>query len=151
MKKIKKKLKEFFTTNILLKVGSLILAFLCWSAIANAANQVRTLVVRVPIEYKFEDSLEEDYGLAVLEEPETIAIDVRVRRSDSDRVSADDFVAVADLTQNIGGGEEFPSERLVRVGELFRFSRSFYLCGMGLSKDRSICDGNHGQIYRKTV
>lgn len=115
MKKMKKKLKEFFTTNILLKVGSLILAFLCWSAIANAANQVRTLVVRVPIEYKFEDSLEEDYGLAVLEEPETIAIDVRVRRSDSDRVSADDFVAVADLTQNIGGGEEFPSERLVRV------------------------------------
>lgn len=115
MKKIKKKIQEFFTTNILLKVCSFVLAFLCWSAIANAANQVKTLVVRVPIEYKFEDALEEDYGLAVLKATEYIEIDVKARRSDVDRVSADDFKAVADLTQNIGGGEDFPSERLVRV------------------------------------
>lgn len=115
MKKIKKKLKEFFTTNILLKICSFVLAFLCWSAIANAANQVKTLVVRVPIEYKFEDALEDDYGLAVLKATDYISIDVKARRSDLDRVSAEDFTAVADLTQNIGGGEDFPSERLVRV------------------------------------
>ncbi len=115
MKKIKSRLKNFFTTNILLKIGSLVLAFLCWAAIANENDQVLTRVVNVPIEYMFEDSLEEDYQLAVLEAPETIAINVQVRRSSLDRVTADDFTATADLTQNLGGSGDFPSERLVYV------------------------------------
>ena len=109
--KMKNKLKKMLSTNIALKVVSLFLAFLLWLVVSNSQNAIQTKSVKVDINYTNEEALQ-DAGYIVTSRQTSIVITVEVRKNDYYKVTADNFVATADLSKHMG---EDLSSQLVKV------------------------------------
>ena len=100
---MKAKIKSFFTKNIPLKVISLILGLAVWAILANSQDPTITRTVNVPITYVNADLLEKNENRLMLSGPDTVPINVSVRTSMQNRVTASLFKCTADLTDHNGG------------------------------------------------
>ncbi len=109
--KMKNKLKKMLSTNIALKVASLFLAFLLWLVVSNSQNAIQTKSVKVDINYINEEALQEA-GYIVTSRQTSIVITVEMRKNDYYKVTADNFIATADLSKHMG---EDLSSQLVKV------------------------------------
>lgn len=108
---MKDKLKKMLTTNMALKIISLFLAFLLWLVVSNTQNAVQTKSVKVDIQYINEEALR-NAGYVVISRQSSIVITVEVRKNDYYKVTADNFIATADLSKHMG---EDLSSQLVKV------------------------------------
>lgn len=92
-------MKNFFYKNLGLKLLSVLLALLLWVTVMNVEDPAVTVTISdIPVQIVNDDVIKSrGYGYMV-ESGEKIDIRVKGRRSVVDRISAEDFVAVADFT-----------------------------------------------------
>ncbi len=91
-------MKEKLTNNIGLKLFSLFLAFLLWSAVMNSQDPLETATFEnVPVTVINEDSLTAKDKIPEIIEGETITVVVEARRSICDALTKEDIEAVADF------------------------------------------------------
>ena len=96
-------MKEKITNNLLLKILSLIIAFLVWLIVVNADNPIMTeSFVVSDVQLLNEAYIDADGKMCMQdEEQDPIRVTIRAERKVLDRISASDIRAVADLQQAI--------------------------------------------------
>ena len=96
-------MKEKITNNLLLKILSLIIAFLVWLIVVNADNPIMTeSFVVSDVQLLNEAYIDADGKMCMQdEEQEPIRVTIRAERKVLDRISASDIRAVADLQQAV--------------------------------------------------
>ena len=100
---MKKKLKTFFTTNIALKIVSLVLGFVLWAVLAYYQDPIITSTVSVPITYLNADLLRTTEGLVMMSGPSSVQLTVSTKTSKSSDADSSMFTCYADLTDHNGG------------------------------------------------
>ena len=100
---MKNKLKDLFTRNILLKIGSLFIGLFIWALLSNTQDPITTKTVSVPVTYLNEEKLLVSEKLVKLSGPDTINIVVSVRTSKQKNVKPELFSCTADLIDHNGG------------------------------------------------
>jgi len=114
---MKLKIKTFFTSNILLKLLSVVLGFLLWALLSNNQDPIVTKVLELPISYVNADLLLSEEDLVFLSGPDTFSISVSTRSSKEEQITASMFSCTADLTDHIGG--DMSNQRIhVNVSQL---------------------------------
>ena len=109
---MKDKLKAFFTTDILWKLGALVAGLILWAVLSNVQDPATEKTISIPITYINEDLLKKDDGLVLLSGPQKTDINVTVRTSKAAQVNASQFLCKADLTMRSGGDPENQSVRI---------------------------------------
>lgn len=96
-------MKEKITNNLLLKILSLIIAFLVWLIVVNADNPIMTeSFVVSDVQLLNEAYIDADGKMCMQdEEQDPIRVTIRAERKVLDRISASDIRAVADLQQAV--------------------------------------------------
>lgn len=96
-------MKEKITNNLLLKILSLIIAFLVWLIVVNADNPIMTKSFVVSdVQLLNEAYIDADGKMCMQdEEQDPIRVTIRAERKVLDRISASDIRAVADLQQAV--------------------------------------------------
>ena len=96
-------MKEKITNNLLLKILSLIIAFLVWLIVVNADNPIMTeSFVVSDVQLLNEAYIDADGKMCMQdEEQDPIRVTIRAERKVLDRISASDIQAVADLQQAV--------------------------------------------------
>ncbi len=107
---MKKRIKDFFTTNIGWKIASVFAGIMIWALLSNEYDPISTRNLSIPITYMNEDKLMENDGLVMISGPETVQIVVSTRTSKRAKASADMFTCTADLIDHYGG--DFGSQRV---------------------------------------
>lgn len=93
------RVKEIFTKNLGLKIGSVILAILCWFVALNVEDPLKDKVItEVPIEVVNGPYLE-SMGLSYQMQRGTVRVTVRGPRSILNNVDTEDILVLADMTQ----------------------------------------------------
>lgn len=89
--------RKFFTTNIGLKIFSLVLAFVLWVMVVNRQNPIGTVTVTgIPVTILNQDYFAEHGKYVEIEDNITISVSVSGQRSVVENLSADDFTATID-------------------------------------------------------
>lgn len=96
-------MKEKITNNLLLKILSLIIAFLVWLIVVNADNPIMTETFVVSdVQLLNEAYIDADGKMCMQdEEQEPVRVTIRAERKILDRISSEDIRAVADLQQAV--------------------------------------------------
>ena len=96
-------MKEKLTNNLLLKILSLVIAFLVWLIVVNADNPIMTESFAVSdVQLLNEAYIDADGKMCMQdEEQEPIRVTIKAERKVLDRISASDIRAVADLQQAV--------------------------------------------------
>ena len=96
-------MKEKITNNLLLKILSLIIAFLVWLIVVNADNPIMTeSFVVSDVQLLNDANIDADGKMCMQdEEQDPIRVTIRAERKVLDRISASDIRAVADLQQAV--------------------------------------------------
>ena len=90
--------RKFFTTNIGLKIFSLVLAFVLWVMVVNRQNPIGSVTVTgIPVTILNQDYFTEHGKYVEIEDNITIAVTVSGQRSVVENLSADDFTATIDF------------------------------------------------------
>lgn len=97
-------MEKKLTNNLLLKVMSLIAAFLLWIVVINIDNPTDTFTIsNIPIKILNEQSALTDNNLTYeLAGEQTVSVEVTARRTDRRKISADDFEATIDMSRIYG-------------------------------------------------
>lgn len=94
-----KKVKDKLLNNLGIKILSLILAFFFWVVIVNSQDPVDTRTIEdVPVSIINVEKAELEGTPEVIDEG-TVDVVVKARRSICDKLSAENFVATADITK----------------------------------------------------
>ena len=92
-------MKKILTNNLGLKIGSVLLAFMCWFVVLNIEDPMKDKVITdVPITV-VNGSYLESMGLSYQLKESTVRVTVRGNRSIVNSLTASDIVVVADMTQ----------------------------------------------------
>ena len=96
-------MKEKLTNNLLLKILSLVIAFLVWLIVVNADNPIMTESFAVSdVQLLNEAYIDADGKMCMQdEEQEPVRVTIKAERKVLDRISASDIRAVADLQQAV--------------------------------------------------
>lgn len=96
-------MKEKLTNNLLLKILSLVIAFLVWLIVVNADNPIMTeSFVISDVQLLNEAYIDADGKMCMQdEEQEPVRVTIKAERKVLDRISASDIRAVADLQQAV--------------------------------------------------
>ena len=91
-------MKKKLTNNLLLKIISVIAAFLLWMVVINIDNPTDTFTIsNIPITVQNENALTDSNLTYEVVGDATASVEVTARRTDRRRISADDFAATIDL------------------------------------------------------
>ena len=91
-------MKKKLTNNLLLKIISVIAAFLLWMVVINIDNPTDTFTIsNIPITVQNENALTDSNLTYEVVGDATASVEVTARRTDRRRISADDFEATIDL------------------------------------------------------
>lgn len=107
---MKKIFKDFFTTNVSLKILSIFIGIAIWALLSNRYDPIDTKPLNIPITYTNEEKLMAQDGLVMLSGPETVQIIVSTRTSKRAKATPDLFTCTADLIDHYGG--DFGSQRV---------------------------------------
>ena len=99
--RMKSKIRDIFTKNLLLKFAGLILGVVLWLVLTNSQDPTVTRSLTVPITY--DESWLDDNGYIATYKPASVALQVQLRRSYLSRLNAQDFTAVANMQEYLGG------------------------------------------------
>ena len=100
MKKILNVLKKMLTENILLKLGSLVFAFLVWLAVVNVSDpNISRTIALIPIEVTETDSITDQNMIFNFNSAQTAEIVVSGKRSIISKLTRNDFTAKAPLSE----------------------------------------------------
>lgn len=99
-KKLKKTIKAIFTNNIVLKIGSILLAVLIWLAVVNVSDPTTTVTIKdIPITVTDESVITDQNKVYTVTSEKTADITVTGNRSVVENLIADDFEATASLAE----------------------------------------------------
>lgn len=100
MKKVLTTLRKMLTENIILKLGSIVFAFLVWLAVVNVSdpNITRTITM-IPIELTDTDTLSEQNMVYKFDSNQTAQIVISGKRSIISKLTKNDFSATAPLSE----------------------------------------------------
>lgn len=100
------KIAKIITNNFGLKVLAVVVAVIFWLVIVNVEDPEKTQVFTIPVTIENEDYLT-DMGKTyeVLNHSDTITFTVSAQRSVLERVTEDDFIAVADMRDIVNMSE----------------------------------------------
>lgn len=107
---MKKIIKDFFTTNVSLKIVAIFIGITIWAFLSNQYDPISQKPLNIPIVYKNADKLMEKDHLVMLSGPDTVQIMVSTRTSKRAKATADLFTCTADLIDHYGG--DFGSQRV---------------------------------------
>ena len=122
--KMKKKLKDFFTENSMIKFLGLLLGVSFWLLLSNQQDPLIETSITCPIVY--DDTMLETSGLAALSRPSAVTIPVSLRKSRLRYLSANDFTCTVDMSEIIGEIKEAPDTTKVNL-EITRAASANYI------------------------
>ena len=121
---MKKRIKNFFVKNAMIKLLVLVLGLFFWLLLSNRQDPLIETTVTCPIVYN--DSSLEEKGLTALSRPSSVTIPVTLRKSRLRYLSADDFSVTADMSEVIGETKIAPDSTKINL-EIARTSAASYI------------------------
>lgn len=93
-------MKKRITQNIGMKIIALVIAVFLWIIINGLTDPITTRVIKdIPVELINEDEMESIGKIFEVLSGQSITIKVRAKRSLAEKLAADDFTAIADVTK----------------------------------------------------
>ena len=93
-------LKKFFSKNLLIKAFSLVFAFCLWLVVVNQLDPVTNQTIyNVPVTVKNENYFAERDQYVTIESELSVNVTVSGRRSEVEKLSAEDFTATVDYME----------------------------------------------------
>lgn len=91
--------KQFFCNNLAIKLLSLVFAVFVWLLITNVADPYKTKSFSVDVQMKNEDAISSAHKVFEIIEGKVATVKVTGKRSIIDKLTPDDVIAVADLSE----------------------------------------------------